>query len=32
MTEAFLNDRRIKMTEQEFVVYQSIMIDYEMKI
>ena len=28
VTEAFLNNRRIEMTEQEFVVYQSTMIDY----
>ena len=28
VTEAFLNNRRIEMTEQEFFVYQSTMIDY----
>ena len=28
VTEAFLNNRMNGMTEQEFVVYQSTMIDY----
>ena len=28
VTEAFLNNWRIEMTAQEFVVYQSTMIDY----
>ena len=28
VTEAFLNNRRIEMAEQGFVVYQSTMIDY----